>query len=109
MNSRYVKCTLPLGFETYDPLTLIPRYTKSKSSNTNYNNINAGPQHEAGYDALMTGVVLLNLFAELGYTNGVSGVSTELHHKLALFRSLYAVDVASAECDEYLTTDVLDL
>ncbi|CAM36572.1 conserved hypothetical protein [Leishmania braziliensis MHOM/BR/75/M2904] len=91
-------CTveLPLGFEGYDPVTLLGRGGSNAA-------------HEAGYDALMTGTVLLNLLGEAGYT--LETAPAELSHKLALFRSLYAVDLRSDTADEYTPTaaGVLDL
>ncbi|KAG5504376.1 hypothetical protein JKF63_04827 [Porcisia hertigi] len=91
-------CTveLPLGFEGYDPVTLLGRGSSNAA-------------HEAGYDALMTGTVLLNLLGEAGYT--LETAPANLRDKLALFRSLYAVDLCSDAADEYLATEtgVLDL
>ncbi|KAG5504754.1 hypothetical protein GH5_05381 [Leishmania sp. Ghana 2012 LV757] len=92
-------CTveLPLGFEGYDPVTLLGRGGGGDVA------------HEAGYDALMTGTVLLHLLAEAGYT--LETAPAELSHKLALFRSLYAVDLRNDTADEYTATEagVLDL
>ncbi|KAG5478657.1 hypothetical protein LSCM1_06061 [Leishmania martiniquensis] len=93
-------CTveLPLGFEGYDPVTLLGRSGGG-----------GDVAHEAGYDALMTGTVLLHLLAEAGYT--METAPAELSQKLALFRSLYAVDLRSDTADEYTATEagVLDL
>ncbi|TPP51363.1 CAF1 ribonuclease family protein [Leishmania donovani] len=87
---------LPLGFEGYDPVTLLGRGGSDAA-------------HEAGYDALMTGTVLLNLLGEVGYT--LETAPAELSQKLALFRSLYAVDLRNDTADEYMATEagVLDL
>ncbi|CAG9574198.1 conserved hypothetical protein [Leishmania major strain Friedlin] len=94
--SSHCTVELPLGFEEYDPVTLLGRG-------------NSDAAHEAGYDALMTGTVLLNLLGEVGYT--LETAPAELSQKLALFRSLYAVDLRSDTADEYMATEagVLDL
>ncbi|KPI88353.1 putative Poly(A)-specific ribonuclease PARN [Leptomonas seymouri] len=86
-------CTveLPLGFEGYDPMTLLGTSTAGGSA--------SDPAHEAGYDALMTGTVLLNLLAEAGYT--LETAPADLSNKIALFRSLYAVNVHEGQADEY--------
>lgn len=95
-------CTveLPLGFEGYSPMTLLGASTAGGGSD---------PAHEAGYDALMTGTVLLNLLGEAGYT--LETAPADLCNKIALFRSLYAVNMRAGEADEYLPemSGVLDL
>ncbi|GET88711.1 poly(A)-specific ribonuclease PARN, putative [Leishmania tarentolae] len=94
--SPHCAIELPLGFEGYDPVALLGRGGGDAA-------------HEAGYDALMTGTVLLNLLGEAGYT--LETAPAELSQKLALFRSLYAVDLGSDTADEYMATEagVLDL
>lgn len=99
LKSSQVEVSLPLGFQSYDPQTLLRGCSGGRSS----------PAHEAGYDALMTGTLLLNLLAELGTT--VATAPADLSSKVALFRSLYAVNTRDGSEDEYTPRDqcVLDL
>ncbi|KPA84035.1 putative mitochondrial Poly(A)-specific ribonuclease PARN [Leptomonas pyrrhocoris] len=98
--SPHCMVELPLGFEGYDPMTLLGTSTAGGSG--------SDPAHEAGYDALMTGTVLLNLLAEAGYTLGTA--PADLSNKIALFRSLYAVNVEEGHADEYMPEmGVLDM
>ncbi|CCW65365.1 unnamed protein product [Phytomonas sp. EM1] len=105
MQSQEVKVSLPLGFQSYDPLTFLTLSRRSSSGGTA-----AGPAHEAGYDALMTGTLLLNLLAEMGY-NSVADAPADLVNKTSVFNSLYAVDLGRADGDEYTPGErgVLDL
>lgn len=100
-------CTveLPLGFEAYDPVTLLGRRGGGSGAGSG----DGGVAHEAGYDALMTGTVLLNLLGEAGCT--LEAAPAGLCQKLALFRSLYALDLASDAADEYTAAEagVVDL
>ncbi|KAK7195871.1 poly(A)-specific ribonuclease PARN [Novymonas esmeraldas] len=102
--SPHCAVELPLGFEGYDPVTLLLLGRDGGGGGGG-----GGVAHEAGYDALMTGTVLLNLLGEAGYT--VETAPAELSHKLALFRSLYAVDLRSDTTDEYTVSEagVVDL
>lgn len=100
-------CTveLPLGFEGYDVKTLLGTSAAAAAGGSGGG---SDPAHEAGYDALMTGTVLLNLLAEAGYS--LETAPADLSNKIALFRSLYAVDVRSEQADEYTPEmGVLDL
>ncbi|CCW68291.1 unnamed protein product [Phytomonas sp. Hart1] len=95
MQSQKVEVSLPLGFQNYDPLTLMTKSHRNLPSRGP-----ANPSHEAGYDALMTGTLLLNLLAELG-CNDVREAPADLINKVSIFRSLYAVDLSKADSDEY--------
>lgn len=98
--SLHCAVELPLGFEGYDAMTLLG--TSMAGGNA------SDPAHEAGYDALMTGTVLLNLLAEAGYT--LETAPADLSNKMALFRSLYAVNLRDGEADEYMPeAGVLDM
>lgn len=88
-----VEVTLPLGFGAYDSRTL---QKAARGSN---------PAHEAGYDALMTGTVFLNLLAERKLT--IEAAAPLFGNRLALFRSLYACDLSTKEKDEYLPQGAL--
>lgn len=90
LTSKSIKVTLPLGFEAYHPLTLV--------------NKRHGVAHEAGYDALMTGTVLLNLLAEAGGYD-VSTAPKCFQNKIALYHSMYAVDILNDNGNEYLVED----
>nr|CCD13380.1 unnamed protein product [Trypanosoma congolense IL3000] len=89
-NSACIHVSLPLGFEAYDPLTIAGGGGGGNS-----------PTHEAGYDALLTGVLLLNLLAEVGVLD-VAEAPLALVNRLALFRSLFAIHLGEDEGDEYL-------
>ena len=89
VKSQRVDITLPLGFHNYSEKTLV------KSSRGGL------LSHEAAFDALMTGTVLLNLIHEAGLTS-VEEAAPVFSNKLALFRSLYALDVSSLDSDVYL-------
>ncbi|SCU69237.1 Poly(A)-specific ribonuclease PARN-1 [Trypanosoma equiperdum] len=91
--SANVRVSLPLGFEEYDPLTL--------SSVGRSAGGNGAPVHEAGYDALLTGTLLLNLLAEIG-GGDVTTAPAGLTNRLALFRSLFAINLNPDGEDEYL-------
>jgi poly(A)-specific ribonuclease len=98
--SPHCAVELPLGFEGYDPMTLLGTSTAG--------GVGSNPAHEAGYDALMTGTVLLNLLGEAGYT--LETAPADLSNKIALFRSLYAVNVQDGQTDEYIpVAGVLDM
>ncbi|KEG05913.1 putative ribonuclease [Trypanosoma grayi] len=102
-HSANVHVTLPLGFESYDPLTVERSSFGSKGGG-------GGPTHEAGYDALLTGTLLLNLLAEIGF-DGVSNAPNCLVNRISLFRSLYALNLSNTEEEgEYLPrSGVLEL
>lgn len=74
-----VDVRLPLGFQGYHEKTLIKLG-------------NRGPAHEAGYDALMTGTVLLNLMEEAKLD--MEGAKRAFGNKVALFRSLFLLDAS---------------
>lgn len=96
--SPRVRVTLPMGFEAYDPVALLGGGRRGGGGG-------GGPAHEAAFDALMTGTLLLNLLAEvgrLGDDGAAVGEEAALVNKVALFRSLYAVDLQEPERDEYL-------
>eukprot|EP00758_Cryptobia_borreli_P001705 Tbor_TRINITY_DN2463_c0_g1::TRINITY_DN2463_c0_g1_i1::g.2621::m.2621/K01148/PARN, PNLDC1; poly(A)-specific ribonuclease len=82
---------LPLGFGNYAEETIL----KSKASGTQ------SAAHEAGYDAYMTGVVLLKLLAEAnllqpsekGVGSFLTKATKELGNVVHLHRSLYLLDI----------------
>ncbi|KAF8285818.1 putative poly(A)-specific ribonuclease PARN [Trypanosoma cruzi] len=96
--------TLPLGFESYDPLA-VGGGEHHHSSGANA----GGPTHEAGYDALLTGTLLLNLLAEMGGYD-VATAPECVVNRVAVFRSLFALNLGAPDEDEYLPeSGVLEL
>ncbi|CAD2219176.1 poly(A)-specific ribonuclease [Angomonas deanei] len=93
--SDKVSVRLPLGFQSYDPMTLMG------------SGRGGGPEHEAGYDSLITGTLLLNLLAEVGSTS-LADAPAKWVNKVALFRSLYSVALG-AETDEYTPAPVVQI
>lgn len=87
---RACKVTLPLGFHAYAPQTLLKSKGKGSASA-------ATAAHEAGYDALMTGVVFLNLVRELGAARAAAKANY-----IAIFRGLYALSVVPGIPDAYM-------
>jgi poly(A)-specific ribonuclease len=90
LHDAYVKnplvdVRLPLGFQGYHEKTLVKLGSR-------------GAAHEAGYDALMTGTVLLNLLEEAKLD--MESAKREVGNKVAVFRSLYALDADASGPDE---------
>ncbi|ORC89248.1 putative ribonuclease [Trypanosoma theileri] len=111
-NSANIQVKLPLGFEAYDAMTTEKGERNSSSSGSssgNNNKNNNGLTHEAGYDALLTGTLLLNLLAEMGGYD-VATAPKNVINRVALFRSLYALRLDDLKEDEYLPENgVLEL
>ena len=93
-----VKVTLPLGFQNYEQETLL----RAKQGGV------PSAAHEAGYDALMTGIVWLNLLAEAKVLDSskftpetfdaavddfLAHARAEFGNKIYLHRSLYTIDL----------------
>lgn len=90
LRSDHVEIELPLGFQSYDPVTL--------AAGKKYPGLASQHSHEAGYDALMTGAV----FANMMHLASQSGNSIEpCENKIALFGSLYALQITDT-AEEYL-------
>lgn len=90
VNKPLVEIRLPLGFQGYHEKTLVKLGSR-------------GVAHEAGYDALMTGTVLLNLLEEAKLS--MESATKEVGNKVAVFRSLYALDAdANGPDEKYLAT-----
>ncbi|RNF27607.1 putative ribonuclease [Trypanosoma conorhini] len=103
--SAHVHVTLPLGFESYDPLAT----GGGERGHTSAGGEGGGPTHEAGYDALLTGTLLLNLLAEMGGYE-VATAPECVVNRVALFRSLFALRLGTPDVDEYLPeSGVLEL
>ncbi|RNF00766.1 putative ribonuclease [Trypanosoma rangeli] len=103
--SAHVQVTLPLGFESYDPLAVGGNERRHSSASGD----GGGPTHEAGYDALLTGTLLLNLLAEMGGYD-VATAPECVVNRVAIFRSLFALQLENPSVDEYLPeSGVLDL
>lgn len=108
LSSPRVRVTLPLGFQAYSPMSLAGGGGGKVA-------------HEAGYDALMTGTLLLNLLAELGTsvaeqqaaaTKERAAAPPCLANRIALFRSLYALRIGQEGQEgqeEFLPESVIDL
>lgn len=90
LQSDEVHVELPLGFQAYDTITLMGQKNHLSAKNLD---------HEAGYDALMTGVVFLNLIHRAGFC--LRTIPHRCANKVALFGSLFALDVVHCE-DEFL-------
>eukprot|EP00796_Vickermania_ingenoplastis_P006549 gene6549-4722_t len=86
--SDTVQVELPLGFQSYDSISLVSGRKGQKNL-----------AHEAGYDALMTGAVFLNMVYGAGYT--LATIPKECVNKVALFGSLFALNLQQKE-DEYV-------
>lgn len=89
LESDLVSVSLPLGFQGYDASTL--EANRAPMSNN--------LEHEAGYDALMTGVVFLNMLHSAGYS--LTTLPQCCENKVSLFASLYALNLLKKR-DEYL-------
>jgi hypothetical protein len=108
LNSPRITVQLPLGFGGYQAAGSGGGDDKA---------------HEAGYDALMTGCALLNMFHELDYTRleraGNSGTRNAAvvapsyfeaaRNKIAMFRSLYTLDMEAGAPDVYLPGEGYEL
>lgn len=95
LESDHVKIVLPLGFQAYDTLSLLCEKDNGASRSHR--------DHEAGYDALMTGTILANLIHANGFS-GVDALPDNCVNKIALFASLYSL-LLTKEGDEYLPED----
>ncbi|KAH9593532.1 Ribonuclease CAF1 [Trypanosoma melophagium] len=110
-NSANIHITLPLGFESYDVMTTERGGGGGGGGigKGERNSSNGSLTHEAGYDALLTGTLLLNLLAEMGGYD-VATAPKNVINRMALFRSLYALRLDDLKEDEYLPeSGVLEL
>lgn len=95
LDTDHVKIVLPLGFGAYDSITVSVE-SESPIAKNNH-------EHEAGYDALMTGAVFANLIHSNGFS-GVQDLPENVVNRIALFASLFSV-VLTQEEDEYIPKD----
>jgi len=88
-SSESVRISLPLGFQAYNPKTLVSGQSNKQGRNH--------AAHEAGFDALMTGTVLIHLLKEANVT--FEEASQRYGNKVSVFRSIYAFDGNASDCE----------